>query len=236
MFEAHNVGSGALETTATDKMPDFEMAVDNEALNESIEIKQEHTETFDYDEAVAPTLIKNPTTTDKGDHDKRSADVLLRKYFKMVCDLCSDTFTSMTETLSHYRHHHNRKGYVKCCNKKFFRRCYALEHINLHRNPDYFRCEPCEKSFPSQDTLRHHNKVHHGGNPDCEFKCDQCAESFTSLGGLRKHGTMMHAIDIPCDQCSERFASIALLGNHKRLMHKIFDETKPYACDVCGKT
>lgn len=66
-------------------------------------------------------------------------DLYIAQYFDMLCDLCTHGFRSLVEARLHYREKHNIvEGYLKCCNKKFKRRGYIMEHINWHLNPKLF--------------------------------------------------------------------------------------------------
>lgn len=56
----------------------------------------------------------------------------IRDFFRMNCELCDLTFNTMKEATMHYRKQHKQAGYLVCCEKKFFRRCLALDHINHH--------------------------------------------------------------------------------------------------------
>lgn len=53
--------------------------------------------------------------------------------FDMLCDLCPKSFHSFDEAKTHYAIvHNNRRGYIKCCNLKFFYRCNILKHLYFH--------------------------------------------------------------------------------------------------------
>lgn len=66
-------------------------------------------------------------------------DEKITKYMKLKCDVCSQGFQVFAEIRKHYRTAHKRKGYVVCCNKKFYKRVLILDHINKHLNPEYFK-------------------------------------------------------------------------------------------------
>lgn len=63
-------------------------------------------------------------------------DQQIRDFFKMSCDICKINFQTMREAIQHYRQSHNQAGYLMCCDKKFYRRCKALDHIQMHINPN----------------------------------------------------------------------------------------------------
>lgn len=64
----------------------------------------------------------------------------MTEFFEMNCDSCWHRFDSLNDAKSHYRSKHNiRKGYLKCCDKKFHLRSRIIDHINWHINPNVFQ-------------------------------------------------------------------------------------------------
>lgn len=59
----------------------------------------------------------------------------IRDFFSMNCDLCETTFLTINDATIHYKRTHNKSGYLKCCDKKFYQRCLVLEHIQQHLDP-----------------------------------------------------------------------------------------------------
>lgn len=81
-------------------------------------------------------------STHKSHRDKSKIereDKQIRDFFRMSCDMCELTFQTMREALRHYRDTHDQAGYLICCEKKFFRRCLALDHIRMHVNPNFLQ-------------------------------------------------------------------------------------------------
>jgi hypothetical protein len=84
----------------------------------------------------------------------------MRKFADMACDLCGEDFTTMADAMGHYRTVHRTTGYLKCCDKKFKKRCRLLDHVNnVHLNYT-FTCEICGKSFGSEIYLKRHKMQH----------------------------------------------------------------------------
>lgn len=63
-------------------------------------------------------------------------DQQIREFFEMCCEICKLSFHTMREAIQHYRKSHQQAGYLVCCERKFFRRSVALDHIRLHINPN----------------------------------------------------------------------------------------------------
>lgn len=87
-----------------------------------------------------PTVI-SPKTAKANESiiDHRQSDLQdqqIREFFEMTCEICKLSFHTMRQAIQHYRKSHNQAGYLVCCEKKFFRRCLAVDHIRLHINPN----------------------------------------------------------------------------------------------------
>lgn len=62
---------------------------------------------------------------------------LLSKYFSMKCELCDDAL-SYQDFNKHYKEAHDlEKGYLICCNKKFYQLPHMLQHCRWHSNLDF---------------------------------------------------------------------------------------------------
>lgn len=62
----------------------------------------------------------------------------IREFFNLKCEICMEIFDSFAKLRAHYRIDHDVYGYVICCKKKIYRRCFLLEHIDWHTNPAAF--------------------------------------------------------------------------------------------------
>lgn len=78
---------------------------------------------------------ENKPSSERNESKRAAEDQQIRDFFKMSCDICRLNFQTMREAMRHYRKNHQQAGYLVCCEKKFFRRCLALDHIRLHINP-----------------------------------------------------------------------------------------------------
>lgn len=70
-------------------------------------------------------------------------------------------------------------------------------HVNLHLNEKPFKCEPCDKAYPSSSSLNNHKLTHNGPY----FKCEICDKMFTSKYNLVSHTKIMHAKTKECHKC-----------------------------------
>lgn len=69
----------------------------------------------------------------------KNEEAQIRDYFKMECDICKCKFFKFLEAKAHYRTEHKTRGYLLCCNRKYFHRGTVLDHIAFHVNPDSFK-------------------------------------------------------------------------------------------------
>lgn len=139
-------------------------------------------------------------------------DKKITAHFMMECDLCRIKFTSYGNVKSHYRILHEVEGYLKCCEKKFFRPNSLIEHIEWHKTPEDFKCLVCEKSFTRKYTLHKHQENQHRPLTAPEklpFECTICLKMYPSKMKLRRHTQVVHGErKFVCDKCGFRLELI----------------------------
>ncbi|XP_055529163.1 transcription factor grauzone-like [Wyeomyia smithii] len=160
-----------------------------------------------------------------------SIDELILEHYKLSCDLCAEPLEDFTELRKHYKYVHNQPAYLKCCSKKIFKKCWMVEHIQLHLNPDAFHCDICNKSYSSSKVLKEHTKEVHSPNENRPFKCETCLKPFVSHAHLNAHVMVAHG-SVPCPQCPKVLASQGSLKKHLVAMH---GDGEQYVCDVCAR-
>ncbi|XP_058463708.1 transcription factor grauzone-like [Malaya genurostris] len=163
--------------------------------------------------------------------DGPSIDELVLEHYKLSCDLCAEPLEDFTDLRKHYKYVHDQPGYLKCCNKKIFKKCWMVEHIQLHLNPDAFHCDICNKSYSSSKVLKEHTKEVHSPNENRPFKCETCLKPFVSHAHLNAHVMVAHG-SVPCPQCPKVLASQGSLKKHLVAMH---GDGEQYVCDVCAR-
>lgn len=72
---------------------------------------------------------------------KEKSDAQIKEFVNLNCDICktSAQFNSFKELQEHYNLEHNQRGYVECCDKKFYRKDRLMNHITNHIYPDAFK-------------------------------------------------------------------------------------------------
>lgn len=90
---------------------------------------------------VSAVEIQETESTKQEEANKRNEeDQRIREFYNLKCDLCSNKSDTFIEVRAHYRiEHKQRRGYLSCCNRKFFYRGEILEHMHWHLNPEAFK-------------------------------------------------------------------------------------------------
>ncbi len=159
----------------------------------------------------------------------------IREFFNMKCELCDDhEFGTLVEAMEHYGIVHKTRGYLTCCRRKFWLRYQIMEHINIHINPDTYRCAQCKKSFTNKDVLKTHMRYHH--LPEMHVhkcKVELCDKSYMTAGRLKTHMESKHSnASFICAKCDKSYPSKTLLKIHMKGMHMF---SLDHTCDICAR-
>lgn len=102
-----------------------------------------------------PEHLNTRTTKAKG-------DAQIREFVSLCCDICEKRpqFDTFKKLQFHYESKHDCRGYVNCCEKKFYRKDRLMNHIINHINPEAFKCPKCGQKSKSKILLRIHMKQH----------------------------------------------------------------------------
>lgn len=130
-------------------------------------------------------------------------DNFLKKHFKMTCEKCEETFETFRDLCTHFGEVHDEQGYVYCCGEKFVNRPLLADHVNIHLNPEYFKCVLCGKVVNKRISLINHLKLHE----EKHFSCDKCDKKFIQKYLLDKH-LLRHLPPsekkFQCQECGKR--------------------------------
>lgn len=66
----------------------------------------------------------------------RKEDQQIKEVFNMKCDICSFEFDKFRNIHAHYLSEHNTRGYLICCDQKYYTRTNVLDHALTHINPE----------------------------------------------------------------------------------------------------
>lgn len=171
--------------------------------------------------------------------EKGRDEELLAFYKKINCDICYEEkgeelcYENFGDLKNHITNIHNKTPYLKCpiCMKKNVCRQQLIVHIDVHDNPDRYRCDICGEVFQFLD--KHKFKVH-GREAEAEeknYSCEHCGKAFRSSLNLQNHIDRVHGLkDTICDICNKPFSKKAI-NAHKRSAHS----EEMYMCEQCPK-
>uniref|UniRef100_A0A182JNL7 C2H2-type domain-containing protein n=1 Tax=Anopheles christyi TaxID=43041 RepID=A0A182JNL7_9DIPT len=178
--------------------------------------------------------VKETTSTADTSKDRDTTlttERLVLQHYKLSCDLCSAPLADFSDLGKHYKHQHNVTGYLRCCSKKIIKKCWMIEHLQLHLNPDAFRCEQCAKSYSSSKVLKEHIKEVHAPATERSFPCTTCKKAFVSRAHLNAHVMVAHG-SVSCPECDKVLASQGSLRKHLVAVH---GEGEKHVCEVCAR-
>ena len=106
------------------------------------------------------------------------------KMIKNLCKICGVT-VSYTNFARHMQSH-NEEAKVKCdiCDQSFKTSNSLYQHMKVHRKPEEVVCNLCEKVVFSRSALSKHHKTQH---ELILFLCPYCQKHFTTKDYCRKH-------------------------------------------------
>ncbi|XP_073821909.1 transcription factor grauzone-like [Musca autumnalis] len=160
-------------------------------------------------------------------------DEFIAQNHELFCSLCHIPLQDFNILIIHFRDMHNTKPYAMCCDKKFYKRAVFVDHLHVHKDPNYFKCEHCGKVFANRRCLKNHLEWHdESGKP--RFNCSECGKDFFRRGSLEKH-RLLHVPEeqrqFQCNECEKKFASESLRTQHIKVTHLYVK----LICDICGK-
>jgi len=134
-----------------------------------------------------------------------------------------DDILKLKETWKHICH---------VCDYATNRKGNLTNHLAVHGIGDRFKCDQCDKDFPTKYSLQTHIKVH----TSLPHKCNQCDKMYITENSLKSHIAEMHLEKrLKCDECEKMFSTNGSLNHHKKRVHVL----KSFKCDQCkfrGKT
>ena len=150
--------------------------------------------------------------------------------FKLECTICNTLESTFASLCVHYKNQHNMRGFAMCCGVKFGRRHLLIDHLCVHKDPNFFKCNKCHRVYQARDNLNFHLRKNR-----CtpKYECDQCGKQFLIQKNLMRHKlTHLKPIDkiFNCEKCHTSFESVEFLREHEKHIHAGVCKITCYDC------
>lgn len=92
------------------------------------------------------------------------------------CSFCDKAFITLSHRKSHERSHSAQRVPCPVCGRDFKSDSVLRKHIIIHYPEKFYKCQLCEKTFPTSKQRKGHMKISHP-----EFKqlvCQYCNKKF----------------------------------------------------------
>lgn len=117
----------------------------------------------------------------------KEMDDYIASNVELSCCLCTAPLQDFIELKRHFRIEHNCTGYVQCCNNRYKKRTLYVDHLHYHKDPEYFSCKPCRKSFLNRNSQDMHMLRFHSDKEELVHECVICAARFAKKFLLTMH-------------------------------------------------
>nr|XP_034838826.1 zinc finger protein 43-like [Maniola hyperantus] len=186
-----------------------------------------------------------------------------RHYRRYECIKCGRRDNNVYSVLQHYKETHGKVDMTFTCQlcdfttesiHKLSNRTYSCEpcgkvyrnksglstHMALkHSDMKPAYCVPCNQSFPSESSLRHHLRKasKHISEEDKKFTCSDCNAKFLAKRQLQEHIDWVHlkCTNHTCNKCSKSFKCERNLKRHLMYVHDKIRPPRNKICDHCGR-
>ncbi|EDS41442.1 zinc finger and BTB domain-containing protein 6 [Culex quinquefasciatus] len=151
------------------------------------------------------------------------------------CTLCGKIYKSSNNLREHETTHFPDRKNHKChiCSQEFARRNYYLRHMKMHQTENQFKCNECDKIYPSDKKLQEHIRITHRG--ERPFQCNICSKTFPRSFTLNHHVQAVHEKirkkTFRCEKCTRTFENKTAYERHMNSHEGI----KLNQCSHCGK-
>ena len=226
----------------------FDFLIKNEPINDDYEENEYNFDIIEFDESQYSENQNynhnNSYNTANSNEEEVDTESIIRRarlaklngniidfykefQFKLECTICNSTESTFASLRVHYKNQHNMRGFAMCCGVKFFYRHLLFDHLCVHKDPHFFKCNKCHRVYQHRQNFNSHLRKN-----SCtpQYKCDQCGKQFLIQKNLARHKLIhLKSIDqiFNCEKCHTPFESIELLREHEN------NEDKEKDTSVC---
>nr|XP_019933184.2 zinc finger protein Xfin-like isoform X2 [Aedes albopictus] len=200
--------------------------------NDSLVLHKQIKHASEYQKELEGALQSQSVRTKKNEQ-KANEDQFLSKHFTLTCEHCGATESTFGELRTHFRQvHQSFYTYVKCCERKFFKRSHIVQHIEEHLRTTGLLCKKCGSSFSTKDDLTAHTLNCTIPDDVPLYKCNHCPQQFVQEAALDAHMEQHKLLE--CSECKKRFLNSMSLNTHTAKEHS-HKSDQLYVCEHCGK-
>lgn len=112
---------------------------DKECIDKTLRSKKRKIKSEDN---VEKKILKIDDKGDKKHNTKsliRELDEFIAENTQLTCCLCAVPLKDFTHLKKHFRQEHQCVGYIPCCNNRYRKRTLYVDHLKLHKDPDFFK-------------------------------------------------------------------------------------------------
>ncbi|CAG4958656.1 unnamed protein product [Colias eurytheme] len=175
-------------------------------------------------------LVKKHNKTFYMDIKDHIMQYRLQKGDVFACALCSSQYETFKMLKQHMNKHYDNYICQKC-GSSFATRRSLQSHKATHLEGS-FKCDLCEKIFPSRSKKLYHEKTKHMGNRSIS-NCPFCDASFRSYYQRNQHLVKVHNSEAQykCNICNKAYVLKSLLMYHIKKNHLM---ERNFQCSECG--
>jgi len=188
---------------------------------------------FEEEQVDDPSVVESSSNRDKNKESHKD-----RKHYDVVCEICDESFASVTLLEKHSKKNHADERFTYACDQcdavfglEFNRLRYHL--IEKHEKP-VFKCDQCPTEFSLFNELKKHKELEHNSS---QFYCSHCNSGpMLCKAFYDHHMAEMAARDkYSCKLCPFTAKAMLPYKEHRYLKHgiKLFTYRRPTQCNLC---
>ncbi|XP_073964229.1 uncharacterized protein isoform X2 [Choristoneura fumiferana] len=164
------------------------------------------------------------------DFEERIVPFVVPEGNNFICQMCGFKYESFG-SLERHMNMHFRNYICDSCGTGFVTYSRLRMHAKTMHVDGSFKCELCQKIYPSHQKLKSHVDTVH----KClkRFKCTKCPERFTDYFKRHQHLVETHGVpelEYKCNVCDKVYARRYMLSRHMKRDHL---EERYFQCDIC---
>ena len=155
-----------------------------------------------------------------------------------VCDLCNAKCSTKHSAERHHKMAHSGEKPIQCdlCPRMFALKFLKDVHQDSH-NPQFIKCEVCDKDVRSSGVKKHMRNVHEPRKQKNKVNCNMCGKIVREnsiKGHLKRHEAKQKQSQIEtCPICQKSYSF--RVGKDLSMHLAKHALAKKYQCDVCKK-